>query len=109
MAEVTFTVDDEGLPIHKDATVTIRPRLFLEGNFFLDLRPGSPNAPDLVERRRRSRSRQTATAVQLDQILTSLQKDNRTDLKQALAGYGSALTHKPTPPRTRPSRPSSTA
>ena len=47
MAEVTFTVDDEGLPIHKDATVTIRPRLFLEGNFFLDLQPGSPSAPDL--------------------------------------------------------------
>ena len=47
MAEVTFTVSDEGLPIHKDATVTIRPRLFLEGNFFLDLQPGSPSAPDL--------------------------------------------------------------
>ena len=47
MAEATFTVDDEGLPIHKDATVTIRPRLFLEGNFFLDLQPGSPSAPDL--------------------------------------------------------------
>ena len=51
MAEVTFTVDDEGLPIHEDATITIRPRLFLEGNFFLDLQPGSPSAPELVERR----------------------------------------------------------
>ena len=52
----TFTVDDEGLPIHKDATVTIRPRLFLEGNFFLDLRPGSPQRAGPLERRRRSRS-----------------------------------------------------
>ncbi len=56
MADVTFTVDNEGLPIHKDATVTIRPRLFLEGNFFLDLRPGSPQASESLERRRRSRS-----------------------------------------------------
>ena len=96
MAEVTFSIDNEGLPIHKDATVTIRPRLFLEGNFFLDLRPGSPNAPDLSSGGDIPVS-QTATAVQLDQILTSLQKGNRTDLKQALAGYGGALTHKPTP------------
>ena len=42
-------VDEEGLPLHEDATITIRPRLFLEGNFFLDLRPGSPSAPDLPD------------------------------------------------------------
>jgi phospholipid/cholesterol/gamma-HCH transport system substrate-binding protein len=69
MADVTFTVDNEGLPIHKDATVTIRPRLFLEGNFFVDLRPGSPQAPDLSSGGDIPVS-QTATAVQLDQILT---------------------------------------
>lgn len=95
MAEVTFSVDNEGLPIHKDATVTIRPRLFLEGNFFLDLRPGSPNAPNLSTGGDIPVS-QTATAVQLDQILTSLQKGNRSDLKRALHGYGDALTHVPT-------------
>jgi phospholipid/cholesterol/gamma-HCH transport system substrate-binding protein len=95
MADVTFTVDDEGLPIHKDATVTIRPRLFLEGNFFLDLRPGSPSAPN-VSSDGTIPVTQTATAVQLDEILTSLQKSNRTDLKQTLAGYGNALTHVPT-------------
>jgi phospholipid/cholesterol/gamma-HCH transport system substrate-binding protein len=105
MAEVTFTVDNEGLPIHKDATVTIRPRLFLEGNFFLDLRPGSPNAPNLSSGGDIPVS-QTATAVQLDQVLTALQKGNRTDLKQALAGYGNALTHKPTPAEDRTQSPS---
>ena len=105
MAEVTFSVDNEGLPIHKDATVTIRPRLFLEGNFFLDLRPGSPSAPDLSSGGDIPVS-QTATAVQLDQILTSLQKGNRTDLKQALAGYGGALTHKPTPAEDKTQAPS---
>ena len=105
MADVTFSVDNEGLPIHKDATVTIRPRLFLEGNFFVDLRPGSPNAPDLSSGGDIPVS-QTATAVQLDEILTSLQKSNRTDLKQALHGYGSALTHKPTPAEDKTQSPS---
>ena len=48
---VTFTVDDEGQPIHEDATIEIRPRLFLEGNFFLDLDPGSPSSPELADGR----------------------------------------------------------
>jgi phospholipid/cholesterol/gamma-HCH transport system substrate-binding protein len=95
MAEATFTIDDAGLPIHRDATVTIRPRLFLEGNFFLDLRPGSPQAPDLSSGGTIPAT-QTATAVQLDEILTALQKNNRGDLKRALKGYGDALTHVPT-------------
>jgi virulence factor Mce-like protein len=94
-ADVTFTVDSEGQPIHKDATITIRPRLFLEGNFFLDLRPGSPQASNLSSGGTIPVS-QTGTAVQLDEILTALQKNNRLDLKQALKGYGDALTHAPT-------------
>src|SRR3954451_912688 len=105
MADVTFTVENEGLPIHQDATVTIRPRLFLEGNFFLDLRPGSPQAADLSSGGDIPVS-QTAAAVQLDQILTSLQKNNRTDLKHTLNGYGSALTHKPTPAEDKTQSPS---
>jgi phospholipid/cholesterol/gamma-HCH transport system substrate-binding protein len=95
MAEATFTVSDEGLPIHQDATITIRPRLFLEGNFFLDLQPGSPSAPDLSSGSTIPIT-QTATAVQLDQILTSLQKNTRASLKRALAGYGQTLNAKPT-------------
>ena len=31
----------------RDATAKIRPRIFLEGNFFVDLKPGSPGAPVL--------------------------------------------------------------
>ena len=50
MAEVTFNVSDDALPIHEDATIKVRPRLFLEGNFFLDVHPGSPSAPELDER-----------------------------------------------------------
>ena len=36
-AVVVLQIDDDGLPLHEDATAKIRPRIFLEGNFFVDL------------------------------------------------------------------------
>ena len=95
-ASVTFTVDPEGLPLHEDARLTIRPRLFLGGSYFLDLRPGSPSAPDLPDGGSIPVT-QTATAVQLDQILTTLQRSDRKNLGDLLDGYGSALVDPPTP------------
>ncbi|MFN8162168.1 MAG: MlaD family protein [Solirubrobacterales bacterium] len=92
---VTFTVDGAGRPIHSDAAATIRPRIFLEGNFFIDLDPGSPSAPELPDNATIPLSR-TATAVQLDQILTALQQPERTNLQLLLEGFGTALTHEPT-------------
>ena len=44
---MTMSIDTNGLPIHADATAKIRPRIFLEGNFYVDLAPGSPSAPVL--------------------------------------------------------------
>jgi phospholipid/cholesterol/gamma-HCH transport system substrate-binding protein len=93
-SEVTFTVDDAGRPVREDATVQIRPRLFLEGNFFMDVRTGSPSAPELPDGGTIPITR-TATAVQLDEILTSLQAPSRENLQALLEGYGTALTHKP--------------
>jgi phospholipid/cholesterol/gamma-HCH transport system substrate-binding protein len=95
-AEVTFTVNSDGRPIHSDAQVEIRPRIFLEGNFFLDLHPGSPSAHELSSGDSIPVA-QTSTAVQLDQILTSLQAPDRANLQKLLEGYGTALTHEPTP------------
>jgi phospholipid/cholesterol/gamma-HCH transport system substrate-binding protein len=94
-AEVTFTVEDQGRPIHEDAEVRIRPRLFLEGNFFLDLSPGSPSAPELPDGGEIPVTR-TSTAVQLDEVLTALKRDSRRDLQRLLAGYGTALNYEPT-------------
>ena len=95
-AEVTFTVDDEGRPIHSDAQIEIRPRLFLEGNFFLDLHPGSPSASELADGGSIPIT-QTSTAVQLDEVLTALQSNSRRDLQRLLGGYGTTLTYQPTP------------
>ena len=93
--EVTFTVAEEGRPIHEDAFAQIRPRIFLEGNFFIELDPGSPSAPEMDSGGTIPVSH-TSTAVQLDEILTALQSPVRADLGRLLEGFGTALNHEPT-------------
>ena len=92
---VTFTVEGKGRPTHDDAFAAIRPRIFLEGNFFIDLSPGSPSAPELHSDDTIPVSR-TSTWVQIDQVLTALQAPVRADLSHLLESYGTALTSKPT-------------
>jgi ABC-type transporter Mla subunit MlaD len=94
-AVVTMSINKDGLPIHRDATLKIRPRIFLEGNFFVDLSPGTPSAPALHDGDT-IKVTQTATPVQLDEVLTSLQSDTRQDLKTLLDGLATALNSKPT-------------
>ena len=86
-AVVTMEIKDAGLPIHEDATAKIRPRIFLEGNFFVDLKPGTPAAPTLDDGDTIPVT-QTATPVQLDEVLTALQTDTREDLQDVLDGLG---------------------
>jgi phospholipid/cholesterol/gamma-HCH transport system substrate-binding protein len=94
-AVITMEIDDKGLPIHKDATLKIRPRIFLEGNFFVELQPGTPSAPTLNDGDVIPIT-QTSDPVQLDQVLTALQSDTRADLQDALQGFGEALMYQPT-------------
>jgi len=92
---VTLSLNKQALPLHEDATAKIRPRIFLEGNFFVDLRPGSADAPELDDGGV-IKVTQTASPVQLDEVLTSLQSDTRQDLKDVLDGLAVALNKKPT-------------
>jgi phospholipid/cholesterol/gamma-HCH transport system substrate-binding protein len=89
-AVVTMELDDSARPIHSDATFKLRPRLFLEGNYFVDLEPGSPNA-DEVEDGHTFPVNQTSYSVQLDQVLTTLQGDVRADLQMLLDQLGNAF------------------
>jgi phospholipid/cholesterol/gamma-HCH transport system substrate-binding protein len=93
-AVVTLEFTKKGLPIHKDATIKIRPRIFLEGNFFVDVSPGTPSAPTIDDGDTIPIT-QTATPVQLDQVLSALQSDTRTALQKTLEGLGTGLTYKP--------------
>jgi ABC-type transporter Mla subunit MlaD len=46
---VRFTVEPIGKPVFRDAEVHVRPRIFLEGEYFLDLLPGTPGAGPLPD------------------------------------------------------------
>jgi phospholipid/cholesterol/gamma-HCH transport system substrate-binding protein len=92
-ALVTMELKDSALPLHEDSTAKIRPRIFLEGNFFVDLKPGTPGTPTLDSGDTISVA-QTASPVQLDEVLTSLQSDSREDLQALLTGLNTALNSK---------------
>ncbi len=87
---VTMQIEDVGQPLHTDATMKIRPRIFLEGNFFVDLTPGTPEAPVLKDGGRIPMS-QTAAPVQLDQVLGVFHQNDRQNLVTLLANYGTGL------------------
>jgi virulence factor Mce-like protein len=78
-AIITLALRDNARPIHRDATLKIRPRIFLEGNFFVDLKPGSPSSPEMPNHGTIPLAN-TATPVQLDQILTELGSPTRANL-----------------------------
>jgi phospholipid/cholesterol/gamma-HCH transport system substrate-binding protein len=90
-AVVTIRLDDNGRPVHRDARMSIRPRLFLEGNFFVDLRPGTPGTPEL-----RSGAtvpiNQTASTVQLGTVLEALPSETRADLQSTLRELARSLS-----------------
>ncbi len=92
---VTMSIARKGLPIHADATTNIRPRLFLEGNYYINLQPGTPQAPPLSSGATLS-SPHNSGPVQLDRVLSALNSNARANLQTLLQGLGSALNQVPT-------------
>jgi ABC-type transporter Mla subunit MlaD len=93
---VTFTVDNEGRPVRDDASAQIRPRLFLEGNWFIDLDPGTPDAEEMPDEGTIPASR-TGTSVQVGDVLrNTLQLPQRANLQKLLSGLGTGLNATPT-------------
>ncbi|MET0836125.1 MAG: MlaD family protein, partial [Thermoleophilaceae bacterium] len=93
---VTMKLEDDALPIHENAEVKVRPRIFFEGNLFMDLRPGTPDSPE-ADSGYTIPASQTSAPVQIDQVLGVLQTNTREDLQKLLVGYGDALNGKPQP------------
>jgi phospholipid/cholesterol/gamma-HCH transport system substrate-binding protein len=89
-ADVTMNISNQGLPIHDDATFAIRPRIFLEGNFFVDVSPGTPQAP-VAKDNHTFPIQQGVEPVQFDQVLTGLQENTRQNLQTLLQQYGKAV------------------
>ncbi|HVS29073.1 MAG TPA: MlaD family protein [Solirubrobacteraceae bacterium] len=88
---VTMEISDQGRPIHSDATLKIRPRLFLEGGFYVELDPGSPTTPKL-----RSGDKiplpQTAVPVQFHQVLSAFDSPTRDGLKKVIDELSTGLS-----------------
>jgi len=97
---ITLTIDDNGRPVFRDAHVKIRPRLFFEGNYFIDLQPGTPGTPQLPDGGTLPVAN-TDYPVQLDQVLSAFPRGVRRNLQALLDGYGSALTGRSSPAEDR--------
>lgn len=89
-AKAVIEIKDKGLPLHEDAQVKIRPRVFLEGNLFVDIQPGSPSSP-VLKSGGTIPATQTSSPVQFEQVLRTLQRDTREDLKTLLKEFSSGL------------------
>lgn len=95
LGEVTMQIDSPSREIHSDATIAIRPRLFLEGNFYVQLSPGTPDAPAMPDGGTIPVAH-TSTPVQIDQLFDALPSFVRYRLQQALQGFGQAVDTQPT-------------
>jgi virulence factor Mce-like protein len=89
-AKVVMQIEDKGLPLHKDAQAKVRPRIFLEGNMFVDIQPGTPESPILKSGGSIPPS-QTASPVQFEEVLRVLQRDTRSDLQTLLKEFAKGL------------------
>jgi phospholipid/cholesterol/gamma-HCH transport system substrate-binding protein len=87
---IRMELQPAGLPVHTDATARIRPRLFLEGNFVIDLTPGTASAPTYKDGGTIPITH-TSRSVQLDQVLSTLQGPERKSLQVLLQQFGKVL------------------
>jgi virulence factor Mce-like protein len=89
-ALVGLQMTDAGRPLHTDATARVRPRLFLEGNFFVEVSPGSPSAPELKDGGTIPVT-QTSTPVALYQVLNTFDSSTREGLRTLTKEFAAAL------------------
>jgi phospholipid/cholesterol/gamma-HCH transport system substrate-binding protein len=88
---IAFTVGSSGLPIHRDATIRIRDRLFLEGGYYLQLDPGTPSAPQLHDGDTIPEA-QTSSPVQFYNVLSMFDAATRANLTNMLETLNEALS-----------------
>lgn len=78
-AIVTMAINNAGQPIHTDARLTIRPRLFLEGGYYVQVDPGSPSAPTVASGHTIPVAR-TSTPVSFFNLISTLDRPTRANL-----------------------------
>jgi virulence factor Mce-like protein len=93
-SKIAFTVNSSGEPIHTDATLRIRDRLFLEGGYYLDLNPGSASAPVVHDGFEIPLSN-TQTVVQFYKVLSTFDRAARQSLDNILNTFNTGFGPKP--------------
>ncbi len=88
--KIAFTLNSNGLPVHTDATATIRDRLFLEGGYYVALNPGSPSAPAARSGYTIPVSN-TAYPVQFYQVLSTFNLAARQSLENTLTNLNTGF------------------
>jgi phospholipid/cholesterol/gamma-HCH transport system substrate-binding protein len=87
-ARIELEVHDGVLPVHKDATLTVRP-VNLLGENYIDLDPGSADAPFLE--RAEIPAKQVQTAVTLQDVLNTFEAPTAASLAAVVTTLGEGL------------------
>jgi ABC-type transporter Mla subunit MlaD len=96
---ISFSMQSNGLPVHSDATVTIRDRLFLEGSYYLALDPGSPSAPIVHDGYTISESN-VSSPVQFFKLLSTFDAATRQSLDNILNNFSVGFSPSPGQPES---------
>jgi virulence factor Mce-like protein len=88
-ARATIELDERYAPLRADARATLREKTLL-GETYVELTPGSDAARRIPEGGTLP-ARQVTPSVKLDQVLRSLDRPTRTDLRRWLRSYDGAL------------------
>lgn len=89
-ATVHMEIDDSALPIHSDATLRIRPRIFLEGGYYVELHPGTPTGRQLDSGGTLPLP-QTATPVEFTDLLSTFAQPIRSSFRTTLKEFDTGL------------------
>lgn len=88
-AKIDMEIDRKVLPLHTDATVKIEP-ISLLGERFLALKPGTPGSPTLSDPAVID-LQHTSAAVDLDEVLNTLDNPTSTALAAVVTTFGQGL------------------
>ncbi|WP_320669148.1 MlaD family protein [Patulibacter defluvii] len=88
---VRMDLDDQAPPIRRDAELKIRPRIFLEGNFLVDLHPGTPGAEAMPDGGTIPAA-STTVAVQVDRVIGTFRTATRRRLQETVQGFGNGIS-----------------
>jgi phospholipid/cholesterol/gamma-HCH transport system substrate-binding protein len=89
-SRVQFSLERSALPVHRDATIRVRDRLFLEGSYYLELDPGTPAAPVLRDGATIPES-QTSSPVQFFQLVSEFSAPVRSSLSRLAEALDTGL------------------